>query len=153
VDACRPHFEGRYRSAYCTAYVWAGTVIVTSFNAVQLCPESANRAAATIKTLPSFGKFRPIVKFGFVPDLKVFGKPSAASMSSDRAILLISDRPVTGVMLTYQIRASGAVLCVTEWFGDTASPARACPVLIQSTANSAETADVEHRPSLARGAS
>jgi hypothetical protein len=25
------HIEGRYRSAYCTAYVWAGTVIVTSF--------------------------------------------------------------------------------------------------------------------------
>jgi len=33
------------------------------------------------------------VEFGFVPDLKVFGKPCAAPMPSDRAILLISDRP------------------------------------------------------------
>jgi len=49
--------------------------------------------AATISALPNIGKFRPIWDLAPHFDLKTFDKSCATSMSSDRAILLISDRP------------------------------------------------------------
>jgi len=56
-------------------------------------PINAKPDVATISALPNIGKFPRIMEFDPVSDLKAIGKSGATTMTSNHAILLISDRP------------------------------------------------------------
>jgi putative nucleotidyltransferase with HDIG domain len=82
-------------------------------NAVQIMLAYREGGCGYNQCLTNICKFPPIMEFVPVLDLKAIGKSGAASMSSDRAILLISDRPDQSRELAHRLRG----LCACQTIG------------------------------------
>ena len=102
-----------------------GAVIATIVsNAVQIMPAYREAGRGYNQCLPNIGKFLAIMEFGPVLDLKAIGKSGARTMSSDRAILLISDRPDRSRDLAHRLGG----LCACRTIGLYEQQATAQPV-------------------------
>jgi hypothetical protein len=94
----RPYVHGSSHRSVESFFLWrghvsAGVYATAASTLCWSCPADARSDAATISALPNVGKFPPIMKCDPVFDLKTICRFDAATMSMDRAILLISDRP------------------------------------------------------------
>lgn len=94
----RPYVHGSSHRSVESFFLWrghvsAGVYATAASTLCWSCPADARSDAATISALPNVGKFPPIMKCDPVFDPKTICRFDAATMSMDRAILLISDRP------------------------------------------------------------